>query len=490
MSLLNETRLNKSESLRPPDYSDAGNASVFSRLYRDDLIYTDALGWLWWNGRRWERDEHRALSWAIAMSDRMLAEAREASLNAIMKRTEERMRTVRNGGAANREDAKAAEKEEKDAAVFLRHAQNLRSARQLKNMVELSTPSLVLKAEKLDANPFDLNTPAGIVNLTTGQIRAHEREAYCSQITNASPGKKGAEMWLDFLRTITRGDGGVQGFLQMTAGMALIGSVYYEGLIIAHGEGRNGKSTFFNALSEVLGSYSGSIDIRTLTADRSNKGAALATLRGKRLVVTGELDECQRLSEATLKQVCATDRLNVEEKYKQPESVRQTHTLVLFTNHLPRVGSLDRGTWRRLTVVPFQAVIPEKDGVQNYGEVLAKKAGGAILAWAIEGAVNFIRNGFKLDIPDIVAEATEEYRQRENWLNNFIDERCVRDVGSRIGARNLYTEYKSWALESGEYARRENDFSSAMISAGFKKVKINGKPTYYGLRVDFPPPNS
>ena len=485
---MTELKLNKSESLRPPDYSDAGNAGVFSRLYRNDLIYTDALGWLWWNGRRWERDEHRALSWAIALSERMLAEARELSLNAMMRRTEGRMRAVRDGGAADGEDAEAAEKEEKNAVVFLRHAQNLRAARQLKNMVELAQPSFVVKADRLDANPFDLNTPAGIVNLTTGRIRPHEREAYCSQMTNASPGEKGAEMWLDFLRTITCGDGGVQGFLQLVAGMSLIGSVYYEGLIIAHGEGRNGKSTFFNALGEVLGSYSGSIDIRTLTTDRNNRGAALATLRGKRLVVTGELEEHQRLSEATLKQVCATDRLNVEEKFKQPESVRQTHTLVLFTNHLPRVGSLDRGTWRRLTVVPFRAVIPERDGVQNYGEVLAREAGGAILSWAVEGAVNFVRNGFKLDIPDAVAEATEEYRQREDWLNNFIDERCVRDAASRIGARNLYTEYKSWAADLGDYVRRENDFSAAMLSAGFRKVKINGKPTYCGLRLDFPVP--
>ena len=66
---MTELKLSKSESLRPPDYSDAGNAGVFSRLYRNDLIYTDALGWLWWNGRRWERDEHRALSWAIALSE-------------------------------------------------------------------------------------------------------------------------------------------------------------------------------------------------------------------------------------------------------------------------------------------------------------------------------------------------------------------------------------------------------------------------------------
>ena len=135
--------------------------------------------------------------------------------------------------------------------------------------------------------------------------------------------------------------------------------------------------------------------------------------------------------------------------------------MILFTNHLPRVGSTDSGTWRRLIVVPFNAVIQPGAGVQNYGEVLAKECGGAILAWGIEGAVNFVRNGFKLDIPDAVAEATEEYRQREDWLTNFINERCIRDPNAREGARVLYLEYKAWAQDGGEFVRRESDFATS-----------------------------
>ena len=418
------------------------------------------------------------------LSEQMLREAENANRTAQIKQANLLMEAARNEESVNEWALKGAENALKDAKIFWRHAQRLRSARQLNNMTELSKPYLLLKADCLDANPFDLNTPAGIVDLTTGKLRPHDRKAYCSRITNASPGEKGAETWEKFLNIVTCGDGSVQGFLQMVAGMALIGAVYQEGILIAYGGGRNGKSTFFNALGEVLGDYSGSVDIRTLTTERANRGASLATLRGKRLVVTGEQEEHQRLSVSTLKQISSTDKLNIEEKYKQPESVRQSHTLVLFTNHLPRVGSTDNGTWRRLTVVPFQAVIPEKDGVQNYAEVLARNAGGAILSWAIEGAGNFIRNGCKLDIPEAVEEATDAYRQREDWLNSFLEERCVRDERARTSARALYLEYRSWASDSGEFIRRENDFSAAMESTGFRKVKISGKPTYKGVSID------
>ena len=221
-----------------------------------------------------------------------------------------------------------------------------------------------------------------------------------------------------------------------------------------------------------------------ITTDRANKGAALATLRGRRLVVTGELEEHQRLSVATLKQLASTDRLVIEEKFKQPESVKQTHTLVLFTNHLPRVGSTDNGTWRRLIVVPFNATIPAGTGIQNYADVLVKEAGGAILSWAIEGAVNFVRNGFRLQIPEVVEEATEAYREREDWLANFINERCIREPNARAKTGELYTAYKEWAESNGEFVRRGNDFTAAMEAAGFYTTKSRGYKTWIGVRVD------
>lgn len=477
-------QINDGESVKPEDYSDAGNSAVFTRIYRNDLIYSDALGWLYWNGKKWDRNEHKAMSAALKLSARMLKEAQQGNRTALHGYAEAQAKYAEIGDDASKDAVEKASKEVNAAKAFLKHAQALRGAVRLQNMVKLSIPGMVIKADKLDANPLDLNTPTGIVNLSTGETRPHDRKALCSQITAVGPNKVNAQMWYDFLSTITGGDHSLQGFLQMVCGMALIGRVYHEGVLFAHGAGRNGKSTFFNAVGDVLGDYSGSIDVKVLTTDRGNKGPSLAMLRGKRLVIAGELEEHQRLSSSILKQVASTDRLTIEEKYKAPESIRQSHTLVLFTNFLPRVGSNDNGTWRRLLAVPFNAVIPEKSGVQNYAEELVNKAGGAILSWAIEGAGNFIRNGFKLDIPEAVAEATAEYRAREDWLANFIDERCIRDPNARVGARELYKEYSVCAKECGDYVRPEKAFSTAMEQAGFQKITPKGKKAWLGLRLD------
>lgn len=478
--------MNEPFDVRPPDYSDAGNANRFFTAYHGLLAYTDALGWLWWSGKKWEKNDHKAVAKATELTEEMLVDALTELNNALHGEADAKLLVASKAEGAE-ETLKRAKGAVRAAKAYYAHAQRSRGTARILGMLELSRHDFVIPAHKLDADPFLLNTPGGVVDLRTGQMKPHDIDSpytWCSKITTVSPGSQGAELWMDFLDTITCGDRSLIGFLQMVAGMAAIGKVFHEGIIIANGSGRNGKSTFFNTVAEVFGDYAGGIDVKVLTTDRQSKGASLATLRGKRLVIAAELEEHQRLSTSTLKQLASTDKLVIEEKFRQPETVDQTHTLVLYTNHLPRVGSTDNGTWRRLTVVPFNAVIPTGDNIQNYSDMLVKKAGPSILAWTIQGAMSFTRNNFKLDIPDAVACATEEYRNRENWLENFINERCIRESSARVGARDLYLEYKEWAKDAGEYVRRENDFSAAMETAGYRKINPKNKRTWVGLRVN------
>ena len=446
---------------KPSDFSDTANAEIFEQLFYPVAMWTRGGGWFVWSGVYWEQSDQKAVMLARSLSDKMLNNALAEHLEAVRKGSDDAL---------------------KEAKGYLSHAQATRRKNRLDAMLGLAQAGLIKDYGMLDPNPFDLNTPAGIVDLTTGAIRPHDPAAFCSKVTKYAPSDTGGKMWWEFLDLIAEGDALKADFLQQVAGMSLIGKVFHEGIIIAHGGGRNGKSTFFNAIANTMGSYAGHIAVNTLTTERTNKGATLATLRGKRLVLTGELEEHQRLSVAMLKALASTDTLVAEEKFRAPEEFKQSHTICLFTNHLPRVGSTDGGTWRRLIVVPFDAVISTKNAIQNYGEVLSEKAGPAILQWAIEGAVNFVRQRYKLIIPDCVAIATEEYQAREDWVSNFIAECCIK--GDRVAGGELYAAYRAWAERSGEYARRSNDFVAAMESAGYKKITSNGRAYWIGLNLD------
>ena len=88
---------------------------------------------------------------------------------------------------------------------------------------------------------------------------------------------------------------------------------------------------------------------------RRNVKPELAEAKGKRLLIAAELEEGMRMNTSNVKQLCSTDEIFAEKKFKSPFSYVPSHTLVLYTNHLPRVGAVDKGTWRRLIVIPFDA---------------------------------------------------------------------------------------------------------------------------------------
>ena len=180
---------NPPEQVRPPDFSDAGNAEAFTQTYRDTLLFSDALGWLVWNGQRWERSDHKALTLATELSGEMLADAQKEYRAALVGMAEAKAAEAE--GTSKPEDMERATNRAASAKAYLTHAKQTRSAGRLKSMLELAKPAFVVKADTLDANPADLNTPAGIVDLTTGELRPHDRAARCSQITTTSPGEQG-----------------------------------------------------------------------------------------------------------------------------------------------------------------------------------------------------------------------------------------------------------------------------------------------------------
>ncbi|MCD8116685.1 MAG: phage/plasmid primase, P4 family [Oscillospiraceae bacterium] len=465
-------------SFVPNDFTDAGNAKLFAEIYRNELIYVDGLGWLHWNGKIWDRDNHVAMRCATEMSYNMLNIARENYTNARQALELAKSNNSISISVQNIMEAKA-----KKANLFLRHATTTRNGAHIKNMVELAKPEFVVTAAQLDANPFDLNTPAGIIDVRTGEMREHDRTAYCTKITAVSLSDEGIQEWHRFLAKITNNNLALQNYLQRGMGMSLYGKVFEELFFFAYGSGRNGKSTFIEAITGCLGDYAGAIDVKTITTERQNRGASLATLRGKRFVATGELENFQYLSSATIKHIASTGPMVIEEKYRQPETVQPSHTLIVQTNYLPRVISTDNGTWRRVRVIPFPAEIPVSESIPAYSEQLIANCGGAILSWLLIGAIAFKVDNYKLHEPDEVLEAMDAYRKQENWIANFVDDCCVLDPNARVEARKLYDAYCEWAQDTGEFKHREVEFSQAMTALKFQQVKPHNKKTWLGLRL-------
>ena len=190
-----------------------------------------------------------------------------------------------------------------------------------------------------------------------------------------------------------------------------------------------------------------------------------------------------RLNTSIVKQLCSTDEIEAEKKYKDPFHFTPTHTLLLYTNHLPKIGATDDGIWRRLIVIPFNAKIKPKKDIKNYADYLVENAGEYIIKWLIEGAEKIINADFRIDTPQCVQDAIGAYRTANDWLAHFIDECCEAGTGLEAKSGELYQEYRAFCLRTGEYTRSTTDFYAELEKRGFKKQRKTDGRYIRGLKI-------
>lgn len=444
------------------DLSDLGVMTQFLDQYGLSIKYSTALGWMLWDGVRWctdaEADVHTLL---MRFSDTLYCQAR------LMLTT------------AEDECAKA------EAKALMKAVMKLRSTNGPTGMARLLEKILTdYDHDKWDSRAWELNTPAGIVDLQTGAMRPHDKNSQHTKCTLVSPSQQGAEEWAAFIDFVTGGDVDFAGYLQRLLGMACIGEVYEEGLVISYGPGSNGKSTLFGAVQTALGDYAGTVNADVLVTTRGNTDQSyIASLRGKRLAVMGETEEGAHLANAQLKRLTSRDRIAARKLYKDPIEFIPTHTVIMHTNFLPRLASMDGGTKRRIAVAPFLSTRKPEQIITNYEKQLVDRCAPAILQWLIDGAVAFHKAGDKLEKCKVVRDATQAYTANEDWMGRFLEDCC--EVGEKCTDKgaDLYNRYVAWCRAENDYVRRKNDFAARLREKGFySEHKMDGAH-WYGLMV-------
>ncbi|HGC9892343.1 TPA: phage/plasmid primase, P4 family [Streptococcus agalactiae] len=481
------------ESLKPDDYSDIGEAGVLAREYANKLAYTNATDYLFYDGTHWRENKQLALGAVVHFTDDQLMEA-----NTFLESTEKQLQssgidemTIKAGGK-RLENAVETSLQLKYLKAYLaakefhKFVMKHRDYKNLMAVYNTAKPMLTVELSELDSDDMLLNTPEATYDLRQGikGQQAHNPDDYITKMTAVSPSDKGHDLWQETLATFFCNDQELIDYVQKIIGMAAIGKVYQEHMIIAYGGGANGKSTFWNTIARVLGSYSGKLSADALTmSNKRNVSPELAELKGKRLVIASEMAEGMRLNTAVVKQITSTDEIQAEKKYKDPFHFVPSHTLVLYTNHLPKVGANDDGTWRRLVVIPFNAKITGRSDIKNFADYLYDHAAPAIMSWIIEGAEKAIKANFKTRIPAAVSNSVKAYREANDWLGHFLSDCC--EVGDQLTEKSgeLYSQYRTYCAKNMEYTHSTTDFYSALDQAGFRRKRTNKGNLILGLKL-------
>ncbi|QAY02802.1 DNA primase/helicase [Mycobacterium Phage Niklas] len=432
--------------------TDTGNADLLVEAWGGRLRYCPDTGkWLSWQGDRWEHgtDQGEAL-----VAARQVVEAIRVDDDSPRDVIQHRMRSLSRKG--------------------------------LENMVALAKaqPAMRVRLADLDAEPYQLNTPSGVVDLQTGHLMPHSPDGWHTKITGAgyNPGAV-APAWQRFLDGTFGGDDELIGYVQRLAGLAAIGKVTHHVLPFLFGGGSNGKSVLMDVLSNVLGDYAITAPANFLLAGRDRHETEIARLHGARMVVCSEINAESKFDEAKVKVLTGGDILSGRYMRQDYFDFTPSHTLFLMGNHQPEVSAGGTSFWRRLRLIPFLHTVPPEQRNPNLAAELIRDEGAAILAWVVAGARQIAADGLRE--PGSVLDATREYSEQEDALGRFIAECCVLTPGATGGAKPalVLRAYQRWAMTNGEDAMVSQIKLGRELSArfGVRSVASNGARVYSGL---------
>ena len=394
------------------------------------------------------------------------------------------------------------EAREKAAAKFQLRCLDGESAmldKLLKNLTR--TRELYVDENDMDAMEEFIAVENGLVNLKTRDLVPNAPDAlmvkYCNVRYDPSADcptwRKCVSTWF--------GSEEVAWYMQKVLGKMLAGRPDEEAFYLLIGDGANGKSSFLETISEVMGGYSKALSDETVIGRKgtpaSGHRADIVRLQGARFVYCSETGSGESFRAADLKRISGGDKISARGAYAaEVKEFPARFTLFIATNFAPNMQGADNAMRRRIRLIDFPHDF-ENDPkyramrIKGLSQVLKAERSG-IFNWLLEGRDGELKEG--LVVPKSVQDASNAYVDSHDLVTQWFDERC--EIGrpekeNDPSTKELFESYCQW-LES----MNESTFDARprMLTERLKKLlarrgvsfrlrKSDGKALAVGIRL-------
>ncbi|MEU6381649.1 phage/plasmid primase, P4 family [Streptomyces sp. NPDC046909] len=455
--------------LFPDELTDRAMAKLFARIFADRFRHVEGLGWYTWDEYRWKRvGGEKAAIWAAGDLAEQIPRTDPRGLFSDGQLQAHRRRTQSTAGVK----------------ALLQQAQ--------------AAPGLSLDPDVLDGDIYVLCTPAGVVDLKTGELRKPDPLTDMhSRATTVAPQLMATPRWDRFLSdTFGDDDKGREtiSFLHLLLGYSVTGDVGAQVLPFLWGSGANGKSVLLDVMMQILGEYANAAPPGFLMDQGkfAEHSTELTELHGRRIVVCSELKPNDKFNEARVKLLTGGDAITARRMRQDFFTFTPTHKLWLLGNHKPEVGTGGHAFWRRMRLIPFERKVPNHRKIDNLAAELVRDEGPGILQWLIDGARLYLSTRDSLDGPASVRLATAAYERTEDHIGRFLAERCTMgedgrpDPRLRVEQKLLYVTYTRWCADEGIQSATSRAFAGRIrqelgLASPAEMIKNNDRKLYPGL---------
>ena len=413
--------------------TDLGNAERLIEAYGNDYRWCHPYKrFLIWSGNRWVEDDSGG--------------------RPVMRYAMEVVRSIRNELDQTKEESEKTYK-------FSLASEGIAP---LGAMIELSKskPNMTVSPAQLDSHDHLLNLHNGTYDTSRNELIEPDRLHLLTKTCKVSyePSAR-CPTWDRFMDEITAGNTDLQRFLQRVAGTCLSGHLFDHAVFFFHGGGRNGKGTFLRTMLRICADYGCFLRGNTLMIQKGQTiPSDIATMKGKRLVVTGEVPTGDRLDEGLLKSIISGDPITARRMHGDWFTFDPTHTLFMQGNSRPKIVGMDVGIWSKVRLVPFLVSFLGREDHQLDPKLEREDEG--IFLWMLNGLHEVQRNG--VGNCREVESATAEYRQDMDDYGAFIEECTVPDEFGDVYATALFEVYLRWCKVTNTRPCTQTTFGNEM----------------------------
>lgn len=342
--------------------------------------------------------------------------------------------------------------------MYLKFTARMSSNKSREAMLISARSIFPMQITEFDKNPYLFNCLNGTFNLKNFTFKLHDPSDLLSKIANVIYDPNAScERFVSFVHEIMQNDIEKIKYLQSAIGYAVTGLHDKKCFFILHGKlTNNGKSTFMDAIMNIMGDYAKAAQADVITSkqyakDSSAPSEDIARLSGARLVSMAEPDKSARLNVGLIKQMTGNDLLTARFLRQNSFQFMPQFKIFLHANDLPQTTDDTIFASGRVKIIEFnREFLPQEQDSTLESKFKDSKNISGIFNWMLEGARSYLCEG--LNEPVSVQAAVAEYRAESDVVGNFISDCLEPAPGKFVLASAAYQKYQIWCAQYGYQA--------------------------------------
>jgi len=348
--------------------------------------------------------------------------------------------------------------------------------------------------DEFDGDLYLLNLQNGILDIRNSQLTEHNpKHLFRVQLpieynTNAVPVK-----FMKFLREIAPPDY-VLWILDMIA-YCLVRNCKQEKGMILIGGGGNGKSTLLNFISMFLGKDN---VVNHSTQELQYNRFAKADLDGKLANIHPDVESNEIKKAGILKMLISGDRIQVEQKNRDPYSMQSYAKLIFSANQLPDVSEQTMAFFQRWIVLDFVKIFrgTDEENKELLEELTTDEELSGVLNVVMKRMPKLLSKEGAFKNAPSGSELKRTWKDHANSVESFSNNEIKIEEGVRIRKKNIFQIYLIYCEKNNFRALSERTFSQRFkenLASVVKDsvYKENGLSVRYWVNINLknPPEN-